>query len=278
MDADYPAAHSMDTAWFAVDADGSVGRFQSGESGAVPVNAAEGNQVLVDVERQLGGVLPRCEAIFDLEGHRDVGQRSDGGWHWFNSGSAHGALLFLTSLEPVRKELGSGRAVPYVARSGNAVIFRQLAQSVARRLHEGGHCLGCFFFPSAHEPLGRAAALGLYCYSDPMGNWIAEPYGRKLLPSRPVHIDQLPPDLRDLLNRVRFPNLRFAETTHIQPCETQACRTWGPAYLTADGKRIREIVENPVDDGTGYEEFYREMTEQERDWLKEITIDPPRKR
>ena len=35
-----PAAHSMDTAWFAVDADGHVARFETGEDGALPVEAA----------------------------------------------------------------------------------------------------------------------------------------------------------------------------------------------------------------------------------------------
>ena len=39
---DYPAAHSMDTEWFAVDADGNVARFDSGEDGAVPNAAAIG--------------------------------------------------------------------------------------------------------------------------------------------------------------------------------------------------------------------------------------------
>lgn len=33
---DFPAAHSMDTEWFAVDADGNIGIFDSGEGGAVP--------------------------------------------------------------------------------------------------------------------------------------------------------------------------------------------------------------------------------------------------
>ena len=33
---DFPAAHSADTTWFAVDADGHIGVFDSGEGGAVP--------------------------------------------------------------------------------------------------------------------------------------------------------------------------------------------------------------------------------------------------
>lgn len=32
----YPAAHSMDTTWFAVDAEGSIAIFDTGEGGAVP--------------------------------------------------------------------------------------------------------------------------------------------------------------------------------------------------------------------------------------------------
>jgi hypothetical protein len=39
---DFPAAHSMDTTWFAVDEDGRVARFDSGEAGAVPLEAANG--------------------------------------------------------------------------------------------------------------------------------------------------------------------------------------------------------------------------------------------
>ena len=39
---DYPAAHSMDTTWFAVDANGRIAQFDSGENGAVPKQAASG--------------------------------------------------------------------------------------------------------------------------------------------------------------------------------------------------------------------------------------------
>jgi hypothetical protein len=39
MGTDFPAAHSMDTSWYAVDREGHVAYFWSGESGAVPVVA-----------------------------------------------------------------------------------------------------------------------------------------------------------------------------------------------------------------------------------------------
>jgi hypothetical protein len=41
MDADFPAAHSMDTHWFAVDGNGRVGLFFTSENGFLPVRADE---------------------------------------------------------------------------------------------------------------------------------------------------------------------------------------------------------------------------------------------
>lgn len=53
---DFPAAHSMDTAWFAVDEDGNVARFETGEDGAVPAAAdveQAGDRFPLDVARFL---------------------------------------------------------------------------------------------------------------------------------------------------------------------------------------------------------------------------------
>jgi hypothetical protein len=51
---DYPAAHSMDTLWFAVDAVGHVGVFFTGEDGPAP--AGEEGQDLFDFMEQVPGV------------------------------------------------------------------------------------------------------------------------------------------------------------------------------------------------------------------------------
>ena len=42
---DHPAAHSMDTTWFAVDADGYVGAFDTGVNGVLPWRAPRIEQV-----------------------------------------------------------------------------------------------------------------------------------------------------------------------------------------------------------------------------------------
>jgi hypothetical protein len=59
MELDFPAAHSMDTEWFAVDRDGHVAVFVSGENGPVPRSVDEERMnrgdVLWDLLRSLTG-------------------------------------------------------------------------------------------------------------------------------------------------------------------------------------------------------------------------------
>ena len=72
MSDDFPAAHSMDTQWFAVDKNGLVGYFSTGSAGAVPMTAhcpedptevipigraCDGEEIfLIDNEIHIGGV------------------------------------------------------------------------------------------------------------------------------------------------------------------------------------------------------------------------------
>ncbi len=59
MDADYPAAHSMDTHWFAVDQDGRVGLFFTAETGYLPAKAPTVEPPdLIKLATTLGGGAP----------------------------------------------------------------------------------------------------------------------------------------------------------------------------------------------------------------------------
>jgi hypothetical protein len=67
---DYPAAHSMDTAWFAIDRDGCVALFWSGDTGLVPASACFGELAAdlhealdaeVRASREQSGGLPVSE-------------------------------------------------------------------------------------------------------------------------------------------------------------------------------------------------------------------------
>jgi len=76
-DMDFPAAHSMDATWFAVDRDGHVGVFDSGEPGAVPkeVNDSIGQDDYA-VEQVLDPLPVIAEPEFKLSAVLHPGLRS----------------------------------------------------------------------------------------------------------------------------------------------------------------------------------------------------------
>jgi hypothetical protein len=195
MGEDFPAAHSMDTQWFAVDRDGQVAFFVTGEAGSMPLTASEG--AVDDVLRALGSKQTEEGLDYDEE-----------------------------------------------------AVGRELAR------------------------------LGLHVYED-ASDFFTGPYRRAHKPKKPLHVDQLPPDLRDDIKAVRFDGLSFAEKKVLQPCQYTDGVAWSSAYVAEDGKTVRPIP--------GHEEEYRkevqEMREEGPDELKQYRFEgleekpkPPKRR
>jgi hypothetical protein len=277
MDADFPAAHSMDTCWFAVDKDGHVAYFGTGEAGAVPFDA--GLEDPYGVMQGLGQALPRTQVVYNRAGHRLPGPLGARKEHWSVAiDTCREALFFLTSLEAVQAEVAAGQAIPVPASGGTvAVVITNLTRPVVQRIHDAGACLGCFFHyvPLPSDDVPPAAEHGLFRYSHLCENWISGPYGLFEMPDRPVHVDQLPPRLREAVGQFRFPSLCFGQAPHIQPIEHRPCVSWDAAYLTGDGLTIRPHVQNEIDQEMSYAELYRDWTGTPRDWLAGIHIEPP---
>src|SRR5262245_36517923 len=270
MEPDYPAAHSMDTTWFAVDRDGHVACFESGEAGAVPVEAWAGDEAW-EARRQIALLLPRREAIHDLAGRTLPGLHGADDPHW-GSTSRYPVLMFLASLDPVRDEVAAGRAVPLPAADGVAVLLRGLSEDELRRLHEAGACCACFMYFVEEEDDDRIPDLarhGIFVYEHLTDNWIAGPYGRERRPAQPAHVDQLPPRLREQVKRLRLGGVSFAETPHLQPVDHAPCDSWEAAYLDVAGKHIRPIPGKE----TEYAEHYRERHGDQGPFH----IEPPRR-
>jgi hypothetical protein len=252
-DADYPAAHSMDTTWFAVDREGLVACFDTGENGAMPASAYHEEGFGGAMLDRLQAVVPGTEPIFELRGRYGIHQ--DWAVHtrpipdemtpmpgWDRS-----VLMFVRSLGDIREEIDSGAAIPVASEDVPAVVFPVLRESLSDRLHAAEVCLGCFDNdPSTYS---RPERLGLFHYGNPDDLPGAEPYGRIAKPRVPIHVDQLPDHLRDALMGVQFPSLSFEDTPRIQPVELIPCRSWGAAYLTLDGTAVQPIP--------GKEEEYR---------------------
>lgn len=269
MQADYPAAHSMDTCFFAVDRDGHVACFDTGEAGAVPTGSVAGDDAY-ELRRRLAS-LPRVEVVHELRGHT----LPDGsmGWassHIWSRGSSYPVLMFLASLDPVREEIAAGRAVEVPASEGVAVLFPRLSEELSQRLHESDVCRGCVLHlhsEDREEYSPDVAARGLFCYSHITENWISGPYGLVRRPAQPIHIDQLPPQLRYSVKALQFDSLSFAETVHIQPIEHGACESWEWAYMDATGKNIRPVP--------GREQEYADNFSELSDIAPNLNIEPP---
>jgi len=252
MDADFPAAHSMDTTWFAVDRDGHVGCFDSEEPGPVPVGLTQGTAE-VDILGELRQLVPVQEAIHDLAGWLVPGPVGMAQHHWMLDHPDRGDtfLVFMRSMKDAQHLLATAKAHNLRASDGAVVLLEQPNPSLIRALHEQEICLGCWYSWRNGDDYGpgMAAQLGLFGYRNleyvdlNRNYFLPAPYGRQLVPQQPLHVDQVSPAARKMLQKVRFSTLCFADTPHIQPVEFTACESWDDAaFLSGDGKRIVPLL------------------------------------
>ena len=237
---DYPAAHSMDSCWFAVDRDGHVAYFSTGEAGAMPEVGVTGDAAYQLLER-LTQAVSSGEAIHDPRGHILPGQ-ARGPDHMVQlRAQEYPVLVFLTSLAPIQTDIEGGAAVPVRATDGYAVVFRRMTADQARRLNESGAVTtSAYYFDSPNgDERETLAQFGVYEYGHLCENWISGPYGRERVPSRPLHVDQLPPAIRKQLKGATLSDETFAETPHIQPAEHWECQSWEEEWQGLDGSTHR---------------------------------------
>jgi hypothetical protein len=250
MDDDFPAAHSMDATWFAVDQDGHVGVFESGENGHVPTLALRYHDdaglravlqpiVLATPEEVFASFLsPPAARHLDFE---------KAGYGVADSPT----VLYLTSAEWAEAAFLSGQAVWAPAGDGVVAIADDLDESTFRALHEAGICRGCFLLSSSWYGDVFMARLGLYTYGD--ADDFRRRYYREQIPDHPLRLDQLPADLRPWVSQVQYDTLCFAQTEYLLPLAHHPVLSYGCVYLD-ETNTFRPVP--------GYESAYR--TEFER--------------
>lgn len=241
---EFPAAHSMDTTWFAIDSDGHIAIFESGESGCVPADAYRGEEV-GDTEDQLHA-LPSTGVVHDLAGLRAIAVRD-------HLDPAHlyapfDILAFVNDLAPPRDLVARVGAEPCAATTGAALRFKGTERAALEDLHARGLCLGCFQIPT--DERGDVAAHGAYRYEHTCDNWIAGPYARTTIPAQPIGREALP----DLGKVVRYTG-RFAEAQKLQPAELWPCESWEPGWLASDGKTVHPFEGREADYARQVEEL-----------------------
>ena len=251
---DFPAAHSMDTTWFAVDRDGRVAAFLTGEAGAVPEEAYLGEDYPPLDELPVRGEVVRV-APLPTWAHEVQ--------HAVNAAYPQPAIFHVRDPEALAAEVAAGKAIR-VASAGAAAFRVELPEAaLVERLHAAGACLACgHAFPDSEETL--AAERGLYAYDHVTENWAAGPYRLVAKPSVPARLEDLPEDVRAAA--IRFEG-SFEETGLVQPVSLWPCESWQAAWIDMDGKTVRPVP--------GREEDYDEEAAELQSGGEGLVFDPP---
>jgi hypothetical protein len=228
----------MDTEWFAVDADGHVAIFDTGEGGAMPNAGNAYYQEAYGLLEELRDAVPEGEAIYDPANVPSCEQ------HVPSDDGARGRplLVFLDSLDPIAKEIESGDAEVVSSTKGVAAIFRDIPSRVRSRLHDATDiCKGCMRLWDEEDDRPNPARLGLYVYSS--GDGFPTPYRLDKRPMTPIKLEQLPAELRRHAGEVRY-KFCFADEPLIQPAEHGEVASWGAhVFLSSDEKTLRRMPE-----------------------------------
>jgi len=277
MDADFPAAHSMDTQWFAIDSDGCVGYFVTGEPGPIPAAAKESAndasyKLLKDLFFAAPGMLLENSTQDPKQRHIDAMQppaslADDDDYEYRRvrlqasdvQGEAHigclGMLLrsqrLLEQLERNRFETGSELATP-----GGTLIpvfCKDVSVAEYRLLHDGGECVACVDLGYWFESPER---IGIFLYSA-ADHYEDGPYELEARPTLPMVADRLPPEIRRIVGAMQFNKLRFGDAQYIQPLEHMPCAVWGdyersvemgytPQYMASDGSTLVPLTPDKI--------------------------------
>ena len=181
---DFPAAHSMDTAWFAVDSQGRVANFETDENGAVPGSWLGGVDTAYDIADLLFARDLRARFLRgEVTGH--VGTSSA-----FILTSDPSALLELDPTSRVSLVVAGSPAV--VLMDGVRVPFEHIPGVLA----------------SVAEPRDlELSTLGIYQYEH---DGVPGSYVCTGVPSSPIQLDALPLATRDVLTHVTL-DAKFGE-------------------------------------------------------------------
>jgi hypothetical protein len=250
---DFPAAHSMDTTWFAIDADGCVGIFNSDENGAVPKDLTGFTSETIDFKYELADILMKDKrgVVQNVKSVEIEAVTQDISVNYLireirlleklNGYNVKHLILHLSN-EQVLENLKLQASVIIRFMDEKIIVYVDrcdrdwLKQAIKLRMVLAGK--------EARLEL-NLSWLGWYEYS-PDGYQV-NPYDRNYLLKEPIYFDDLSPAMIDRLNITELPNVRFSETRSIQPIEHMPCQTWGGSenWIDTNGVEHDRFPEYP---------------------------------
>jgi hypothetical protein len=240
---DYPAAHSMDTDWFAVDADGYVAMFSSGEGGAVPADALRSvdglDCLFAEIAKEYAHHTIEVDTPGELLLTRSITPEST--VNIANSvyrGNVCSLLLLLESDELIPQlgvetidtgyivRFAGERAIVYVSQCPLANLQQLIVDRQALVLQS---VFGNFDY-------SLAARFGFFEYEHDSHTLI--PYERKHVPQYPLKLADLPDRLQIRILEAGIDRIRFAESASVQPLEHTPCDAWGDTDYWIDTQGV----------------------------------------
>ena len=234
---DFPAAHSMDTYWFAIDANENVAVFNTGEAGALPdstIKLMRGKQI-ADIESLIqyfpkddqGITIVKTAGERAAQGATMKTLRNDIRSAFKSSYQLLGSRVYVLSSEKVIPKLEIESQLVFRFLGEPVVVYLSYCHaSILEKLIESREILG-----SSKQVVlslnGHLIGLFSYQHGEEWENWIPGPYRRKQQPEQPLKLEELPEDIQDLISWTWFEELHFQDTEMIQPIEHTKCRTWG---------------------------------------------------
>lgn len=280
---DFPAAHSMDTEWFAVDANGNLAIFDSGEGGAVPesnrkvweeVRLYEFDSLLLEMakgndRRFIKLKIPGNEVAKGLnlkslqnginkavtEAGKVIGAQYGPEKDMvkpialppLDEQTLRDWLLLLAS-DDVISQLGIEKIeYNYAVRfAGEPTIIyvKECRVLTVQKLVKSGKVLAGKSISGYRN--GIPTLFGFFLYDQDSPSPL--PYTRIGSPIVPLLLDDLPEHLQNAVSWNWFDRLKFCDREAIQPIEHTPCKTWGKIkwWVDTHGQEHEEHPDYPI--------------------------------
>lgn len=258
-DTDWPAAHSMDTQWYAMDKCGHVGVFYSSESGALPdgvdtdssggLRGGIGEYASPSDLVDKASAVDLVEMVEDMIRRKSQGRRERGRMAGEDRmdhialasmearGSAPEAIEAVLLLDPrkktgvkeeffarllMKKDKEYGARLVRLEKKEILVVVGTVETTLIKELHDNGSCTMCIW-DSVDIPKG--CLQGAFYFRHPSSNGAPYPYNRLFSPKNPVTWKEM--GLAEPL-KVQFP-FCFGEKKVLQPASYLKCDLYGDA-------------------------------------------------
>jgi hypothetical protein len=237
---DFPAGHSMDTNWFAVDKDGNIAVFDSGEEGAVPIELETQIFWLELFEKYTKPVTPLLKQLY-LDGKMienllqkcDVSTLQkiisdeyavDGCIVLLNEGKKWEDLGFEKVLLEIKNFddtiLCLSKNIPLYLISDISDIRKEFIDAIKNNII----AKACNFDTSTDSTSEGMKDLGIFFYAHDNYDWRTKPYYKVHAPEIPLKAIQIAPDLADKIPH--FKDMSFDNQYWIQPMEFFSCNSF----------------------------------------------------